>query len=61
MVDKRKETKGIVENIEVGDGSETMLKRPNFSEFKPVNNKQAWSKLAIYIHLNSLLYQQKVL
>jgi len=52
MADIKKGTKRRAENMEVEDGSETMLKRPNFSEAKPENIKQARSKRAVYIPSN---------
>ena len=56
MADTKKGTKRRAENMEVEDGSETMLKRPNFSEAKPENIKQAKSKRAVYIPANRSLY-----
>ena len=56
MADIKKGTKRKGENMDVEDGSETMLKRPNFVEAKPENIKQARSKRAIYIPSNRLLY-----
>ena len=52
MADNRKATKRRAENLEF-DG--TMLKRPNFSEAKPENIKQAGNKRTVYIPSNRFI------
>ena len=59
MADQNKNksaTKRKADSMEVDDGSETMLKRPNFSEAKPEAVKEARSKRSVYIPSNRLLY-----